>query len=270
SAPHDAPPATAFAGPSWDERRAALLAAGADQRRLFTTPDLAPSEAGPAGAEEATRPPAGAWSPAATVQPAAPVAPSEALLPLLRVIGQVGATYIVCEGPDGLYLIDQHAAHERVLYEQFMAERAAQKLAIQPLLEPLLLDLSPEQAAIAAEALADLNALGITIEPFGGSSYLVRSLPAILARDDPRAALIEIIDGLMQADDVVGATREAALITMICKRAAVKAGQVLNLAEMQELVRRLEACRSPRTCPHGRPTMIHVSAAELARQFGRS
>jgi DNA mismatch repair protein MutL len=68
---------------------------------------------------------------------------------------------------------------------------------------------------------------------------------------------------------VVGATHEAALITLICKRAAVKGGQVLSQAEMQELVRRLEACRSPRTCPHGRPTMIHVSATELARMFGR-
>ncbi|MGC8781118.1 MAG: DNA mismatch repair endonuclease MutL, partial [Anaerolineae bacterium] len=192
------------------------------------------------------------------------------LLPLLRVIGQLGAAYIICEGPDGLYLIDQHAAHERVLYEQFMAERAAHKLAIQPLLEPLLLDLSPEQAAIAAETLADLNQLGIAIEPFGGSSYLVRSLPAILARDDPQAALTEIIDGLARADDVVGGTREATLITMICKRAAVKAGQVLSPAEMQELVRRLEECRSPRTCPHGRPTMIYLSAVELARQFGRT
>ncbi|MCX7671293.1 MAG: DNA mismatch repair endonuclease MutL, partial [Anaerolineae bacterium] len=268
SAPHAAP--SVLAGPTWSERRDALLAAGTDQHRLFTAPEPTPSDVVPAEGKEATRPAVeGGWP--ATAAPFVPqAAPSETLLPLLRVIGQVGAAYIVCEGPDGLYLIDQHAAHERVLYEQFMAERAAHKLAIQPLLEPLLLDLSPEQAAVAAEALADLNELGIAIEPFGGGSYLVRSLPAILGRDEPRAALSEIMDGLARADDVIGATREAALITMICKRAAVKAGQVLSLAEMQELVRRLEACRSPRTCPHGRPTMIHVSATELARQFERT
>jgi DNA mismatch repair protein MutL len=198
------------------------------------------------------------------------VAPQPApLLPLLRVVGQLGATYVICEGPDGMYLIDQHAAHERVLYEQFLAERAAQKLAVQPLLEPLLLDLSPEQAAVAAEELDTLNELGIAIAPFGGSSYLIRGIPAILSKDNPAAALTEIIDGLAQAEDVVANTHEAALITLICKRAAVKGGRVLSLTEMQELVRRLETCRSPRTCPHGRPTMIHLSATELARQFGR-
>jgi DNA mismatch repair protein MutL len=250
--------AAPFSGPAWAERRDALLNAGAGQARLFAGADLG-RESGVRGqeSEDSFRPP--------TPNPQPPAA----LLPLLRVVGQLGATYVICEGPDGLYLIDQHAAHERVLYEQFLAERATQKLAIQPLLEPLVLDLSPEQAAVAAEELGTLAELGIAIEPFGGSSYLVRSLPAILSKDSPQAALIEIIDGLAQADDVVGATHEAALITLICKRAAVKGGQVLSLTEMQELIRRLEACRSPRTCPHGRPTMIHVSATELARQFGR-
>jgi len=265
TAPHDAPPA-ALSGPAWDERREALLAAGTGQHRLWPGP-ATPQAGGIAPVAGEESPPAAETRPG---EPATRPPEPAALLPLLRVIGQLGATYIICEGPDGLYLIDQHAAHERVLYEQLMAEHAARKLAIQPLLEPLIVDLSPEQAALAAEALDALNELGIAIEPFGGSSYLVRSLPAILGRDDPRAAISEIVDGLAQADDVVAATREAALITTICKRAAVKAGQVLGQAEMQELVRRLEACRSPRTCPHGRPTMIHVSAAELARQFGRT
>jgi DNA mismatch repair protein MutL len=244
----------------WSERRDALLAAGAgatmgrgDQR----SGDSGESPAWPAGIPESISP----------TQPL-PGSPPP-LLPLLRVVGQLGATYVICEGPDGMYLIDQHAAHERVLYEQFLAERASQKLAVQPLLEPLVLDLSPEQAAVAVESLGTLSELGIAIEPFGGSSYLVRSLPAILSNENPQSALAEIIDGLAHADDVVGGTHEAALITLICKRAAIKGGQVLSQAEMQQLVQRLEACRSPRTCPHGRPTMIHLSAVELARQFGR-
>ncbi len=243
----------------WSERRDALLAAGAgatmgrgDQR----SGDSSESPAWPAGIPESN---------SATQ----PLPGSPPLLPLLRVVGQLGATYVICEGPDGMYLIDQHAAHERVLYEQFLAERAGQKLAVQRLLEPLVLDLSPEQAAVAIESLGTLNELGIAIEPFGGSSYLVRSLPAILSKENPQSALAEIIDGLAHADDVVGNTHEAALITLICKRAAIKGGQVLSQAEMQQLVQRLEACRSPRTCPHGRPTMIHLSAVELARQFGR-
>jgi DNA mismatch repair protein MutL len=199
---------------------------------------------------------------------AAPPAPS-AQLPLLRVVGQVNAAYIVAEGPDGMYLIDQHAAHERVLYEQLMVQHAQEQLPVQPLLEPLVLDLSPEQAAVVGEEIQLLTALGVAIEPFGGATYLLRSIPAILARDEPQSALVEIVDGLMQNTDTAEAGREVALITGICKRAAIKAGQPMSTPEMQELVRRLEACRSPRTCPHGRPTMIYLSAADLARQFGR-
>jgi DNA mismatch repair protein MutL len=94
-------------------------------------------------------------------------------------------------------------------------------------------------------------------------------VPAILSQDNPQSALSEILDGLASDADLVAQTRESRLITLICKRAAVKGGKVLSMMEMQEMVRRLEACRSPRTCPHGRPTMVHVSALELAKQFGR-
>jgi DNA mismatch repair protein MutL len=189
----------------------------------------------------------------------------------LRVVGQLAATYIVAEGPDGMYLVDQHAAHERILYEQMLADFAANKLAVQPLLKPLLLDLTPEQAALAAEELETLSDLGLTLEPFGGSSYLLRSVPAVLARDggQPERAVVEILDGLAQRDDVVEATHEARLVTLICKRAAIKGNTPMSTPEMEELVRRLEMCRSPRTCPHGRPTMVYMSAAHLARQFGR-
>jgi DNA mismatch repair protein MutL len=168
-----------------------------------------------------------------------------------------------------MYLIDQHAAHERILYERMLAAHVGQQIAVQPLLEPLVLDLTPEQAAAAGEALATLAEWGIALEPFGGQSYLLRSLPAILNGQSPQSAIAEIADGLAQGVDVVGGTLESRLVTLICKRAAVKGGHVLSLVEMQELIRQLEDCTSPRTCPHGRPTMIHVSAADLARQFGR-
>ncbi len=260
SEPPTQPPAWGREG--WAERREALLAAG--QERLFPSAGLPQSPP-----REETQPLPGAQLP--PIQAPGPQAPAPGrLLPLLRVVGQLAATYILAEGPDGLYLIDQHAAHERVLYEELMAQHAANRLAVQPLLEPLLLDLSPEQAAVVTEELETLNQLGVSIEPFGGSSYLVRSLPTVLGREDPAAALREIVDGLAQQDDLVEATREARLVTLICKRAAVKGNTPLSLPEMQELVRRLEACRSPRTCPHGRPTMLYMSSAELARQFGRT
>jgi DNA mismatch repair protein MutL len=265
-----------FGGPAWPERREALLGAGAGQRRLFPSPG--PDTEPPASSFQ---PPASSSQlPASSSQPPSVIlhsafripqsSPTRPLLPLLRVVGQLGATYIVAEGPDGMYLIDQHAAHERILYEQMTAQRLSRTLAVQPLLEPLLLDLTPEQAAVVAEELGTLNELGVGIEPFGGNSGLVRSVPAVLSSQDPAGALTEIIDGLASQTDVVEGAAEANLTTLICKRAAVKGGHPLSLAEMQELVKQLEACRSPRTCPHGRPTMIYLSAEELAKQFGRT
>jgi len=245
-----------FGGPSWSERRDALLGAGG-QHRLFPTAGLSDQPS------VSSAPPVPDTGPSTfNLQPST-------LLPPLRVVGQLAATYIVAEGPDGMYLIDQHAAHERILFEQMLAEHTSDRLAVQSLLEPLLLDLSPEQAAVVAEELETLNHLGVEAEPFGGASYLVRSIPAILSREDPRAALTEIVDGLAQRDDLIETAREARLVTLICKRAAIKGGTPMGMAEMQELVRRLEGCRSPRTCPHGRPTMIYLSASDLAKQFGR-
>jgi DNA mismatch repair protein MutL len=245
---------------AWAARRNALLSAGREHDDLTSRAEAGPAQLPATGFSQT---------------------PSQALgtgqlptpgfqLPLLRVVGQLNASYIVAEGPDGLYLIDQHAAHERVLYEQMLAQHASDGLPVQSLLEPLVLDLSPEQAAVVAEDLGLLNALGVAIEPFGGASYLVRSVPAVLSGDDPQGSLTDIVDGLMQNTDMAGASREARLITGICKRAAIKAGQIMSTSEMQELVRTLESCRSPRTCPHGRPTMIYMSADELARQFGRA
>ncbi len=250
----------------WAERRDALLAAG---RGGQVPMPLRHEDEREASEDWTGAVPASATD--ASIVPPSPQADRTPLMPILRVVGQVAATYIVAEGPDGMYLVDQHAAHERVLYEQMLADFAANRLAVQPLLEPLVVDLSPEHAAVVAEELETLAQLGLALEPFGGASYLLRSVPAILARDggQPERAIIEILDGLAQRDDVVETTHEARLITHICKRAAIKGNTPMSMSEMQELVRRLEACRSPRTCPHGRPTMIYMSAANLAKQFGR-
>jgi DNA mismatch repair protein MutL len=255
-----------FSQAGWADRREALLRAG-------TGPHVRPSGTFPSGSdtgvETASRTDI-ARSPGA--QPVTlPPPPSNGLVPILRVVGQLGATYIVAEGPDGMYLIDQHAAHERILYEQLLAQYGSGELAVQPLLDPLPVDFSPEQAVVVADNMESLSALGLQIEPFGSGTYLLRSVPAILAREgNPQSALVEIVDGLARREDVAEAAREARLVTLICKRAAVKGNTPMNMGEMQELVRRLEACYSPRTCPHGRPTMIYVSGADLARQFGRT
>jgi DNA mismatch repair protein MutL len=190
-------------------------------------------------------------------------------LPPLRVIGQIGAMYIITEGPEGMYLIDQHAAHERVLYEKFMAEKTALHLAVQQLLDPIPLEFSPDESALLEEHRAVLSAIGLQLEPFGSTTWLVRSIPALLINDDIRVALNELVADLMAGDLPFAANEEAKLITRVCKRAAIKGGQVLSLQEMNELIRQLELCASPRTCPHGRPTMIHFSASQMAREFGR-
>jgi DNA mismatch repair protein MutL len=190
-------------------------------------------------------------------------------LPPLRVIGQIGAMYVIAEGPDGMYLIDQHASHERVLYEKFMADKAALNLAVQNLLDPIPVEVSPDESALLEEHREVLSAIGMQLELFGSSTWLVRSIPALLINDDIRLALNELITDLVAGDLPFAANEEAKLITRVCKRAAIKGGQVLTMQEMNELIRQLELCGAPRTCPHGRPTMIHFSASQMAREFGR-
>jgi DNA mismatch repair protein MutL len=180
--------------------------------------------------------------------------------------------YIVAEGPAGMFLIDQHAAHERILYEHFMDRRygliddAAPR---QHLLEPVTLHAGGEIAGMVATHLQELTRVGFEIEPFGTDAFLVRAVPGVLAGDDPQASLLDIVTSLASGRNLVGVEFESQLVKMVCKRAAVKAGQLLSDIEMQELLRQLEECRSPRTCPHGRPTMIQLSAGELERAFGR-
>jgi DNA mismatch repair protein MutL len=190
-------------------------------------------------------------------------------IPLLRVIGQVGAAYIVAEGPDGLYLIDQHAAHERVLYEAYRLQQAAAQIVSQALLEPVAVEVAPAAAAVLSTQIESLRQIGFTLEPFGGNVFLVRSLPTVLGGVDPARAVRVVVEDFEEDETLLAAEVESRLIARVCKRAAVKAGQILAPSEQAELVRQLEKCVSPRTCPHGRPTMIHLSVDAVERQFGR-
>ncbi len=223
---------------------------------------------------------AGNEAPAAAMQPAdgsrqAPAgAPAVSTplpsgqIPLLRLVGQVGGTYLVAEGPDGLYLIDQHAAHERVLFEKLMKQRAS-KIPSQALLEPAILQLSPAAASLLAGQLDTLQDLGFQIELFGPGTFRIRSIPALLSTGDPWAAVGVVVEDFEEDEAPLQAEVEARLAARICKRAAVKGGQILSVEEQRALLHDLEVCQSPRTCPHGRPTMIHLSVDLLERQFGR-
>jgi DNA mismatch repair protein MutL len=205
--------------------------------------------------------------PVAPMQPSQPALPS-GRMPLLRPVGQIASAYLVAEGPDGLYLIDQHAAHERVLFERFMAQRQG-GIPSQALLQPVTVELPAGSTRLILDQLDLLGQLGFQVESFGPSAFLVRAIPSLLAGSDPSAALRVLVENFEEDETPLQAEQEARIIARVCKRAAVKAGKSLSPEEQRALLLDLEACQSPRTCPHGRPTMIHLSVDLLERQFGR-
>ncbi len=192
----------------------------------------------------------------------------EQKIPLLRWIGQIANLYIIAEGPDGLYLVDQHAAHERVLFERFLRQSET-SISSQKLLQPTIVTLGPAQARLFEEQISLLNRWGFEIVPFGSNTFQVRAIPAILAGIDSAAAVRAVVEDFEEDEEPLRRETEKRLIARICKRAAVKAGQSLSAEEQKALLLELENCQSPRTCPHGRPTMIHLSVDLLERQFGR-
>jgi DNA mismatch repair protein MutL len=190
-------------------------------------------------------------------------------IPLMRLIGQIGATYLVAEGPDGLYLVDQHAAHERVLFEKLMAQREMKKIPSQALLNPEIVTLPPQAAKLLTEQLSALNRFGFDVDEFGPNTFQVRAMPTLFSGGDASAALRALVEDFEEDETPLQNEIEAILAARVCKRMAVKAGQALSNDEQRALLTDLEACDSPRTCPHGRPTMIHLSVDMLERQFGR-
>jgi len=190
-----------------------------------------------------------------------------AVLPMLRVVGQLNATYVICEGPDGMYLLDQHAAHERVVYDRLISAPVSGERSTQPLLEPLVLELEPAAAATLEEHRESLARLGLETEPFGDNAALIRSAPAGLGARDLAAevrALLQKLESEQRVDDPFG----KAAATVAC-HASVRAGMLLSMEEMRRLVEDLERTASPRTCPHGRPTLVHLGTDAIERQFGR-
>ena len=189
-----------------------------------------------------------------------------ASLPVLRVVGQVMNCYIVAEGPDGLYIIDQHAAHERIRFEKVQQQRARRAVEVQGLLEPATFDVSPRQSEILLNCIAELAQFGFALEPFGERTFLVRAVPLMVAGDNWAAMLRELLDALS------GETRskwEERIVASIACHGAVRSGQALSDDEMRALVRQLEETANPHTCPHGRPTIIHLTRAQMEREFGR-
>ncbi|MFC1925118.1 DNA mismatch repair endonuclease MutL [Chloroflexota bacterium] len=188
-------------------------------------------------------------------------------MPILRVIGQLANAYIIAEGPDGLYLIDQHAAHERILFEKILAERERSQVEVQPLLEPLSIEIDAKQGELLSSKGEILTQFGLTIEPFGDRTFLVRAVPSILGGERIEEAIKEILDSLKE-EAPLSKIEEKMAITLACHN-AIRAGKVLDHEEMRALIQQLEGASIPRTCPHGRPTMVHLSSGRLEKEFGR-
>ena len=199
--------------------------------------------------------------------PASPSMFTKTTLPLLRVVGQVSNTYIVAEGPDGMYLVDQHAAHERVLFERLLKNRSEARVQVQGMLAPVTVELSPVQRESLAELELSMREHGFDFEPFGEGVYVLRAVPAMLSNRAPDRVFLDVLDSLL--DPVTPEYANDNMAASIACHSAIRAGDVLQKEAMEEVVRLLEQSDSPHTCPHGRPTLVHLSSSLLEREFGR-
>jgi DNA mismatch repair protein MutL len=190
----------------------------------------------------------------------------------LKLIGVIGRLYVVLESDRGLVLLDQHAAHERILFEQ-MLNRLEQKQQApsQKLLLPATIELSARDASFVREQLAMLSRLGVGLSEFGERTFLLDALPPFVKAADPRRFVLELIDQLKAAGQEVNSLRlgEQVVAKTVCRH-AVKANDPLAGKELEKLVEDLRRCSMPYTCPHGRPTLIEMNFRELEKKFGRT
>jgi DNA mismatch repair protein MutL len=187
-----------------------------------------------------------------------------------RLMGVLGKLYVLLEGKEGLVLMDQHAAHERVLFEEMKRRMETEGVPSQRLLTPIIVDLPPRDFDLIEKNLETLNKLGLSAEPFGGTTLKIDSLPTFLKSDDPEGFLQEVIDEIRTSSDRMSELRlgEDMIATTVCRH-AVKANDPLHNEELQKLLEDTLECDMPYCCPHGRPTLIQIDYAELERKFGR-
>jgi DNA mismatch repair protein MutL len=202
--------------------------------------------------------------------PAAPE-PPDAAHPLGRAVAQLLDTYIIAEAADGaLVLVDQHAAHERLTHEALTAQLREGQVRAQPLLVPAVVDMPPADAARLLGAAESMARLGLEIESFGAGAVLVRALPALLGAADPAPLLRDMAEELAEDAESTALDRklDAAIARLAC-HGSIRAGRRLGAAEMDALLRQMEATPRAATCSHGRPTVLKLDRAALERMFGR-
>jgi len=188
----------------------------------------------------------------------------------LAVIGQLHNSYIVCQSTEGLILIDQHAAHERVVYEEIKSRVRDRKTHRQKLLLPETFDLGYREADILNQLVRDLENAGMEIEPFGGSTFAIKSVPAILADQEIQPVILDIIEKMIEMNFKPGLQQavDECYVIMAC-HSAIRANQALSEKQMTALLHQLDQCENPGNCPHGRPTWIRWTVRDLEKQFRR-
>ncbi len=269
AAPAASRPSAAPSGPAITTT-AAQDAQHADKRKPLTrTPPVAKAPAQPqATARSEADVPASVWQP--YVEVAETELPGESRrLPQLRVIGQLHGTYIVAEDDSGLYLIDQHAAHERINYERFYRKFGQPVQASQELLVPITLEFTAAEAERLRDRAALFAQIGVYLEPFGGNTFIIRSVPEWMPKGEERELLLEMVELVLQDKSLdIARLREKSAILAACK-ASLKANDHLSREEIESLLRQLGECASPFTCPHGRPIIVSFSSHELEKMFKR-
>lgn len=210
-----------------------------------------------------------AETPSARFDPVVADAPIEDA-PLGAARAQIHENYIIAQTPDGLVIVDQHAAHERLVYERLKAQAQAAGIPAQALLIPEIVELSPADADRILSIAADLAALGLVVEPFGPGAVALREVPAMLARLDGRALIRDILDDLADqgASDRLQARIDAVLSSMAC-HGSVRSGRRMGADEMNALLREMERTPKSGQCNHGRPTWVKLQLSDIERLFGR-
>ncbi|MEQ9496241.1 MAG: hypothetical protein RIT81_05265 [Deltaproteobacteria bacterium] len=189
----------------------------------------------------------------------------------LEPVGQVLSTYLVCQGPDRMVIIDQHAAHERIAFERMRTQRKASALQVQPLLVPLSIELDPARAAIAETEGERLAELGVQLEPFGGATWVVKSCPVALGTVKLESLVLDLLDELKEVDQTTPyEERVEALLSCAACHTVVRAGDRLTNAEIKALLVQMDTIDFGAHCPHGRPVFVELEASTLAKMFHRS
>jgi DNA mismatch repair protein MutL len=209
------------------------------------------------------------WTPSSEIQPVA--RPYAEMLEGFQVLGQLDRTYIIASSSRGLLIVDQHVAHERVLYEKLTMLRQRQPLPVQQLLTPLVFHLDRRTAALLGEHLQEIQNMGFLLEPFGSDSVVLRGVPAWLRQRNVEALVRDLLDEIAElgVQRRLPLTDESLVATTACKM-AVKAGDTLSHTEMTHLLQELAETENPYLCPHGRPVVLVLSIEELERRFKRA